>query len=259
MSGGGRVSGEVGRPGGGSRPSPGGDPGHGEGAGPGGDEDEPVPGALHKRISLTLQGIMLVGLSLAVLQQNWFHTTVISGILVLTALPLVLGRRFDVRIPAEFELVAVLFIFLSLFMGWVHGYYLRFAWWDAALHVGSGLALGVLGFTLVWALNQNPAAEVHMRPGFIAFFAFTFAVSAGALWEIFEYAMDVWFQADMQWGGLEDTMWDLILDAASAAVMAGLGYGWLRSGRDSFLERWIHRFVTENPALFGEDPFAEEG
>ena len=221
--------------------------------------DPPVPGTLHRRISLTLQAIMAVGLVLAVLQQNWFHTTVISGILVLTALPFVLGKRFDVRIPAEFELMAVLFIFLSLFMGWVHGYYLRYAWWDGALHVGSGLLLGILGFTLVWALNQNPSAEVHLRPGFIAFFAFTFAVAAGALWEIFEYAMDVWFQADMQWGGLEDTMWDLILDAASAAVISVLGYGWLRSGRDSFLERWIHRFVTENPGLFGEEPVRGEG
>lgn len=221
--------------------------------------DRPVPGALHRRISLTLKAIMAVGLVVAVLQQNWFQTTVISGILVLTALPFVLGNRFDVRIPAEFELMAVLFVFLSLFMGWVHGYYLRYAWWDGALHVGSGLLLGILGFTLVWALNQNPAARVHLRSGFIAFFAFTFALSAGALWEIFEYAMDVWFQADMQWGGLEDTMWDLILDAGSAAFISLLGYGWLRSGRESFLERWIHRFVTENPGLFGEEPFRGEG
>lgn len=220
--------------------------------------DRPVPGTLHKRISLTLQAIMAVGLLFAVLQRNWFQTTVISGILVLTVLPLVLGKRFQVRIPAEFELMAVLFIFLSLFMGWVHGYYLRFAWWDSALHVGSGLLLGILGFTLVWALNQNPAAQVHLRSGFIAFFAFTFAVAAGALWEIFEYAMDVWFQADMQWGGLEDTMWDLILDVASAAVISVLGYGWLRSGQESVIERWIHRFVTENPGLFGTPPFTDE-
>ncbi len=220
--------------------------------------DRPVPGTLHKRISLTLQAIMVVGLLFAVLQRNWFQATVISGILVLTVLPLVLGKRFQVRIPAEFELMAVLFIFLSLFMGWVHGYYLRFSWWDSALHVGSGLLLGILGFTLVWALNQNPTAQVHLRSGFIAFFAFTFAVAAGALWEIFEYAMDVWFQAEMQWGGLEDTMWDLILDAASAAVISVLGYGWLRSGQESFIERWIHRFVTENPGLFGTLPFREE-
>lgn len=29
-----------------------------------------------------------------------------------------------------------------------------------------------------------------MNPGFVAFFVFVFAVGMGALWEIFEFAMD---------------------------------------------------------------------
>lgn len=205
---------------------------------------------VHRILSLSLQVVMAVGAVLAAVEGLWFNVVVISGILVLTLLPLLLDRRFRIYIPAEFELLAVLFLFASLFLGWIHGYYLRFTWWDVALHAGSGFLLGILGFLLVYALNQNERVELQMKAGFIAFFAFCFAVAAGAVWEIFEFAMDELLQAGMQHGGLLDTMWDLIVDSVAAGVTAVLGYLWLRSGEDSFLERWIAEFVAKNPEMF---------
>lgn len=97
-----------------------------------------------------------------------------------------------------------------------------------------------------------------MKPGFVALFAFVFAVALGALWEVFEFAMDSLFGMNMQKAilgdpsGLTDTMWDLIVDAAGALVIAVLGRQWLRTaGTDSFLEAWIDRFIEDNPQLFG--------
>lgn len=217
-------------------------------------EPPPAPDAgpdVHRSLSFVLQAVMVVGAVLAAIEGLWFNVVVIAGIFVLTLLPLLLDRRFRIYVPAEFELLAVLFLFASLFLGWIHGYYLRFTWWDVALHAGSGFLLGILGFLLVYALNQDERVELHMKPGFIAFFAFCFAVAAGAVWEIFEFFMDELLQAGMQHGGLLDTMWDLIVDSVAAGIMAALGYLWLRSGEDSFLERWIGEFVAENPGLFG--------
>ena len=56
-----------------------------------------------------------------------------------------LGRRLKVNIPPEFEAWSVVFIYASLFLGEVKGYYARFWWWDLLLHTGSGLLLGTLG------------------------------------------------------------------------------------------------------------------
>jgi hypothetical protein len=39
---------------------------------------------------------------------------------------------------------------------------------------------------------------MHMRPRFVALFAFLFAVAVGALWEIFEFAIDGTFGTQMQ-------------------------------------------------------------
>jgi hypothetical protein len=205
----------------------------------------------YRMVTILLRATLLLGVVLAALQMRWLTTAVTAAILVVTMLPSVLGRRFDVRIPAEFELLAVVFVYASLFLGEVHGYYSRFWWWDVVLHTGSGFLLGIFGFLLVYVLNERPEADLDMRPRFIALFAFMFAIGMGALWEIFEFTMDQAFGMNMQKSGLQDTMWDLIVDTIGAAVISILGWGYLRTaGSDSFLERWINHFVVANPRLF---------
>lgn len=206
---------------------------------------------IHKRLTLFLQFTLLIGVVLAVMQGRWLTATVIVGIIGVTLMPLVLGRRFAVHIPPEFEVLAVVFAYVSLFLGEVHGYYLRFWWWDVVLHIGSGFLLGILGFLLVYVLNEVESVDVHMRPRFVALFAFTFSVGMGALWEIFEFGMDQVFGLNMQKSGLVDTMWDLIVDTGGALIISLLGWSYLRNaGSSSFLERWIANFVQSNPRLF---------
>lgn len=206
---------------------------------------------IHKSLTLLLQATLLVGVILSCFQGRWLAAAVTTAIIIVTLLPLVLGRRFDVLIPPEFELFTVVFVYASLFLGEVHGYYIRYWWWDAVLHTGSGFLLGVLGFLLVYVLNERQDVSLHMRPRFVALFAFMFAVGMGALWEIFEFAMDQLFGMNMQKSGLVDTMWDLIVDTIGALVVAVLGWMYMRAaGNSSFLERWITGFVRANPRLF---------
>ena len=206
---------------------------------------------IHKRLTIFLQLTLLIGVIFAVVQGRWFAATVTAGIIVVTLLPLVLGRRFAVHIPPEFEVLAVVFTYASLYLGEVHGYYIRFWWWDAVLHIGSGFLLGIFGFLLVYVLNEMDDVDLHLRPRFVALFAFMFSVGMGALWEIFEFAMDQLFGLNMQKSGLVDTMWDLIVDTAGATVISLLGWGYLcNAGNSSFLERWIAGFVRANPRLF---------
>ena len=180
-------------------------------------------------------------------------------ILFITFLPIILGKRFDVRIPHGFETLAVIFLYMSLFLGETQSYYTRFWWWDLVLHSGSAFLLGILGFLMVYVLNERKDVDLDMKPKFIALFAFMFAVSIGALWEIFEYAMDQIFGLNMQKSGLQDTMWDLIVDVAGAAFISILGWGYINNREeDSFLERWIRDFVEKNPRLFEDGETGKE-
>ena len=199
--------------------------------------------SLHHRLSLALQLILLIGIALAVVNRQWLAAAATAGILVVTLLPFLLGGRLNVFIPPELEALAILFVFSSLFLGNVRGFYERFWWWDLVLHAASGFLLGIFGFLLVYVLNEKEEIELHMKPLFVALFAFMFSVGLGAIWEIFEFAMDMAFRVEMQ-PGLTDTMADLIVDAVGAGVIAVLGYGYLQTTEvDSFLERWIARMI----------------
>lgn len=210
-----------------------------------------LPHSLLGRIRLTLRIILLTGLALALWQGQWLNALAVSGIMIVTLLPTVLGQRFHVYIPSEFEALAVIFIFASLFLGEYHGYYTRFWWWDALLHTASGFMLGLLGFLLVHVLNEKADLEFHMKPGFVALFAFLFAIGMGTVWEIFEFSMDNLFNLNMQKSGLLDTMGDLIVNTIGALVISVLGYSYLKTaGNRSFLEQWIRRFIEANPQMF---------
>lgn len=211
---------------------------------------------IHRRTMRILQIIMIIAFAWAIYQHQWLNAVLVAAIFGLCALPSLLSRRLKVYIPPEFEVLAILFIFASLFLGEIGDFYERFWWWDSMLHLGSGLLLGIFGFLLVYVLNSQPNVRLRMAPGFVALFAFVFAVAVGALWEIFEFGMDQIFGTNMQKpmlgdeSGLTDTMFDLILDAIGALVISIIGYAYMKQDTHSFIERWIHKFVDANPRLF---------
>jgi uncharacterized membrane protein YjdF len=216
--------------------------------------------SIQRRLSFAIKTVLIIETVIAVWEEQWLTAAITIGIILITLIPLIMKKKFSLYIPQEFELLAITFIFASLFLGEVHEYYTRFWWWDIALHTGSGLLLGILGFLLVYILNESDEIDLHMNPGFVAFFAFLFAVGIGVLWEIFEFSMDSFFGTNMQKemlgdpSGLTDTMWDLIVDTLGALVISALGYGYLKSGKkESFLERWIDKFIQNNPRLFNRN------
>lgn len=216
---------------------------------PSGDDKR---GGVYLAITAVLQAICIVGLVLYVLRRDWENVVLTAIVVLLTLAPAILWRRYRILIPPEFQLVATVFVFLSIFLGSVRGYY-DYWWWDVVLHTSSGFLLGIVGFLSVFLLNRTDRIPREMRPIFVCFFAVTFAVFLGVVWEIFEFACDVaWPSMDMQSAdsGVRDTMSDLIVDTLGAVIVAAMGWAYLRSGRFSFLADGIRQFLDKNPRLF---------
>lgn len=212
----------------------------------------------HLLILTVLELVMAIQLVLLIVRQEWLQVFLVVGIMALTLAPAVFRRRLPIDIPSEIQIVVVLFVFATLVLGEVRDYYERFWWWDALLHTTSGLLLGVLGFMFVYILNEDRHVDLHMRPSFVALFAFFFAVGIGALWEIFEFAMDRFFGTSMQPAtpgdpsGLSDTIHDLIVDTLGAAVISLGGWRYMSRARTSYVDSWARRFIERNPQLFGD-------
>lgn len=215
------------------------------------DISDTLTDRIERGISLALKVILFIGAVLEAVQGNWLNAIAATGIVILAFFPLMVGYRFRVSIPPEFELLAVIFVYASLFLGEFHGFYVKFWWWDILLHAGSGLILGIFGFLLVYVLNEHDSLEMHMKPSFVGLFAFMFALGMGTIWEIVEFILDQSLGMNTQKGGLVDTMTDLMVDGIGALIISIFGYIYLRTTQtDSFLERWIQHFIILNRHYF---------
>ena len=200
-----------------------------------------------RQFSLATFGIwavLVADAAFALYEGRFSVVLVCATVFVLTVLPLIFSRRVRLSLPKSFVAVFSIFVFSTLFLGELLNFYERFWWWDLTIHGGSAVALGIVGFLFVFALFDGDGYAAP--PLAMAGIALALAVTIGTLWEIFEFAADQIFGLNMQKSGLVDTMWDLIVDSAGAAVGAGLGYAYLKGARLGVFEE----FVRRNRALF---------
>ena len=170
-------------------------------------------------------------------------------------IPALLRRWTRLVIPSGLVILYACFLFCGVFLAEVCFFYVLIPSWDTILHGLSGLGLATIAISLTGLLNKSGS----LKPGFVAFFAFCFATTSGAVWEIYEYAFDAAANLNMQEymaGGeplvgraaLVDTMTDLIADATGALLTAVVGHILMR--RD---DGWLDRMQIRMKSSRGGD------
>lgn len=194
-----------------------------------------------------IRAILAVEAVVAALGGVWPAVFVTLAALALTVLPGLLASRMGLRLPPSFLAAIALFVLATLYLGEVYDFYDRFWWWDLALHFGSAMGFGILGFLLIFMLFQGD--RYAAPPWAVGVLSFCLAMTAGVLWEIFEYAMDTFFGFNMMKSGLPDTMGDFIVNTLGAALaaLAGVIYLLDRAGR---LGAPFDLFIETNRARF---------
>ncbi|TMM51335.1 hypothetical protein FDT80_15110 [Sulfitobacter sabulilitoris] len=197
-----------------------------------------------KAIWLLLVLAVLVALGVG----RWTMAFVSLATLVLSLIPVVLASRFQIRLPLPFLAAITGFVFATIFMGEAFDFYERFWWWDLALHGSSAVGFGIIGFLFVFMLFEGD--RLAAPPVALALITFCFAMTVGAIWEIFEFGMDVGFGLNMQKSGLVDTMGDLMINAVGALLAAVSGYFYLKGQVSGILGHTIRQFVEMNRKLY---------
>jgi len=168
---------------------------------------------------------------------------------MLTFIPTFIEKQFKIRVPAKFELMIILFVYGGLFAAEVRGLFAGFWWWDILLNFAAAIALGLVGLTVLFVLYKDE--KINGSPLIIAVLTFSFAVSIGAVWEIFEFGLDQLFGFNLQKTGLTDTMKDLIVNSIGASIVALAGYFYIRDGKINIISSVVTKFVEMNPKIFG--------
>ena len=192
--------------------------------------------------------ILFIAAIWAAISMRWSVVFISLATFVVTLLPSILSSRLAIRLPTKFLGAIAVFAFATLFLGEVFDFYGRYWWWDIALHGGSAVGFGLIGFLFVFFMFEGN--KYAAPPVAVAFVAFCFAVTIGATWEIFEFAMDQFFGLNMQKSGLVDTMWDLIVDMIGASIGAAAGFFFLKGREVGGLAGLIHEFVLLNRRFY---------
>ena len=173
-----------------------------------------------------------------------------AAALFLTFTPGHLAERAQLTLPPSILAGIAVFVMASLYLGELHSFYDRFWWWDLALHFGSAVGVGLLGFLLILMMFEGD--RYAAPPWALGLLSFCLAITVGTLWEIFEYAMDSIFGYNMQKSGLRDTMGDLIVNAVGAMVAALGGVFYLSGERGWNLGGTFDAFIAANRSRFGK-------
>jgi uncharacterized membrane protein YjdF len=155
---------------------------------------------------------------------------------IIIFIPSSVEHRYHIDIPDIMEIIYFIFLFCAIYLGEVRNFYFKIPYWDMILHCFSAAVLGSLGFMIVNFLNNSEKISIQLSPFFVALFAFSFALTCGTIWEIYEFTADGVLGTNMQKfiaadgtvligrGAIVDTMEDFIVDALGALSIAIIGY-----------------------------------
>jgi hypothetical protein len=159
---------------------------------------------------------------------------------IIIFLPSRVEHLFNIDIPDLMEIIYFIFLFCAIYLGEVQNFYFKISYWDMILHCFSAAMLGAVGFMIVNILNSSEKINIQLSPFFVALFAFSFAMTCGTVWEVYEFAADGLLGTNMQkfitGGGivlvgreaLVDSMQDIIVDVLGALAVTMIGYFDLR-------------------------------
>ena len=191
---------------------------------------------------LFVTGLVAFGLG------RWSLGAVSLVTLLLSLLPLLLASRWSLSLPLPFLLATTLFFIASIFLGEAFDFYERLWWWDLGLHGASAIGFGLTGFLFVFMLFEGD--RFSAPAGAIAFITFCLAMTIGAVWEVFEFLMDLTFSLNMQKSGLNDTMGDLMINAVGALIASATGYFYLMRSSAGILGSVLKEFIARNRRLY---------
>lgn len=171
-------------------------------------------------------------------------------------------KYLRIKIPSSFSFVFVLFVILSLVLWSYWNFYEKYLWWDDMLHFSYWVWFAIIWYLIIYFILFKKWIENNIF--IIVAFSFCFSVAFWAIWEIFEYSMDIFFWMNMQrtipdlwldsvtkeilvknyW--VNDTMHDIILESLAAFVTNIYIYLYLKSEKENWIWKITEKFLKAN-------------
>jgi len=191
-----------------------------------------------RRLTRLLQAVLVAIVAYGIVYSR--PKAITNGCLALavTASPALLERNYAVPLDPWLGLWVTLAV-LAHTLGSA-GLYATVGWWDHLTHALSATIVAGVGYTVTRALDVHHD-DIQLPRRFAFAFILVLVMAFGVVWELFEFGLDVLAArtgVDMPLAqhGLDDTVGDLLFNAAGAVVVAAFGQAYLSGTVDALLE-----------------------
>jgi hypothetical protein len=179
-------------------------------------------------ISYTLRIVMVILLVIALWKRDWVYLFACILSIVISFLPTLLKRDYNITLPWELDLMIASALFLHIGGGVLNAYHI-IPGYDHITHLVSSVLISFLAFVVIYILDEYWEG-LHMDIYAMAFVVVIFTMAMGVVWEFLEWSIDLFFGTQAQWG-LQDTMRDLLVDTLGGIIMAFGGVKLIKSGK----------------------------
>ena len=149
-------------------------------------------------VYIVLRLATVATLIFSLIRGQWENAMTCLLTLALLFVPLFIERKMKIMLPSAMEILVISFVFAANIMGEISAMYEKFPLFDTILHTINGFICAGVGFGLIDILNRDKRIKINLSPIFVCLFSFCFSMTAGTVWEFFEFAMDFFFAKDMQ-------------------------------------------------------------
>lgn len=187
--------------------------------------------------------LLILAAIISVYNQNWFNLLLVFTTTLLVLIP----NKKQSTMPNKLEIFILLLIYLSTFFGKTEFVENAILWARVFLYFIISLIIGIIGFALIYILNEEKKSVLRLNPLFIASTAFCFSLTIGAIWQIFRFGMDYVFQINIQNYNPSDALGFLAIHLIGAGITSLIGYSYLRSDDDKyFIKKILKKFIWKD-------------
>jgi uncharacterized membrane protein YjdF len=166
-----------------------------------------------------------------------------SMALVVTFIPALLRRNYDFPLDPWLGLWVTTAVFLHTLGS--AGLYAQIPRWDNLTHAMSATVVAGAGYTVARAIDLH-SEDIHIPRQFVFVYILVVILSAGVIWELLEFALDVIADATglampLTQKNLDDTVRDLMFNSLGALLVAVFGQAHLAGVAEALRDRLAER------------------
>ena len=193
------------------------------------------------RISLStiIKIIVILSVAYALYFNLWRILFINLLLLVLIFVPTIIRKQCKVDIPTEFEIILLIFVVVSFFLGDYRG---------LVIQIFFGFALGFVGFALMLIIYLNS----KIKPNYFLIFLFSisFSIALGAISELLKFYLKYYFKYQFSVGDYTYAITSLTLVTIGGLIASLSGYVYMKGHKTKIMQKLVNRFKKKNPNLF---------